>query len=650
MMETIKAFILAAGLGERLRPVTNHLPKPLLPVLGEPVIERLAKKVFSVPVDRVGVNAHYKAEMIYNWAETSSYAGRIELFNEVDILGTGGALKNAEHFLRGSTFLVHNADIVSDISLSALIKRHISEGNIATLAVHSHHHFSNVWIDEEEKLHSVGGNQPERRGIRRVAFTGIAVYSGEFLDLLPAGNSSVIDAWLRALKSGFRVGTVGVNGCRWTDIGTPKAYSSLIFSSLEEGGEVLYIHPSIKCRGVDLGAKTVVEQGCTIGRDTSIRSAILLPGARVDQGSHIENAIVGPDYVVNLEEPAVPSSLPSDLISGLQGESSGKISIAIIGVGGSDRNYYRIRRGNKTAVLMECSEDDPDYQRQIIYTHFFRKQLLPVPQLLGFHSGDSVQQVLAREGRIYLLFEDLGDISLYSWLKCQKEMVDIEALYRSVLDIMIALHTRVSENASECELLYSRVFDAEYLRWETDYFMKRYVASRGISIPDESLLSREFDRLAEHVDSFKKAVIHRDFQSQNVMVTKGNVPGIIDYQGARIGPPAYDLASLLWDPYAPIDTACRARLLEYYIKGVRDFYGSSFDEEVFRAEIIPCRLQRHMQALGAYGFLSAVKGRSYFFKYVPQALRYLKEDVTAVKNEYPLLFQLASGLDENIDC
>ncbi len=650
-METIKAFILAAGLGERLRPITNHLPKPLLPLLGEPVIEGLAKKVFSVPAVCVGVNAHYRAEMLCHWAETSSCEGRIELFKEADILGTGGALKNAENFLSGSTFLVHNADIVSDINLRVLIERHISEGNVATLAVHSHPNFSNVWVDEEGKLLSVGGNRPEKKGICRVAFTGIAVYSEEFLGLLPAGKSSVIDAWRRALKSGLRVGTVDFSGCRWTDIGTVEAYSSLVFSSLKESGEVLYIHPSIECKGLVLGANTVIEKDCTIGRDTSIRSSILLPGARVDEGSHLENVIVGPDYVLSLEESAVLSSLPSELISKLPGEFSGRSSVTIIGVGGSDRNYYRVREGNKTAVLMECPKDDPDYQRHLIYTEFFRKHLLPVPALLGFDSVDSVQPVLAGDGRVYMLFEDLGDTSLYSWLKCQKKAGDTEALYMRVIDIMIALHTRVSDSVSECSLLHSRVFDAAYLRWETDYFMERYVAGlRGISVPDASLLGREFDRLAANVDSFKKTVIHRDFQSQNVMVTKGDVPRIIDYQGARIGPPAYDLASLLWDPYAPMETTCRTRLLEYYIKGIRDYRGSAFDEEGFRQTLIPCRLQRHMQALGAYGFLSAVKGRSYFLKYVPPALRYLKEEVAVVNKEYPLLTRLVSGLDENVDC
>jgi NDP-sugar pyrophosphorylase family protein/aminoglycoside/choline kinase family phosphotransferase len=647
----IKAFILAAGFGERLRPITSHIPKPLLPVLGKPVIGRLVERVLAVPVARVGVNAHYKAEMLGQWAETSDYADKIELYHEQKILGTGGALKNAERFLRGSTFLVHNADIFSDINLRVLIEKHISEGNVATLAVHNHHRFNNVQLDKGGRLLSVGDNQPKRKGSHRVAFTGIAVYSSEFLDLLPAGKSSVIDAWLSAQTSGLNVGTVNVTGCRWTDIGTAEAFSSLVFSLLKEEGEVLYIHPEIDCKGADLGARTVIEKGCIIEKKASVRSSILLPGAKVLEGSQIENAIVGPDYAISLKETlAIPSSLPSDLISGFLRGSSGKILMTIIGVGGSDRNYYRIRDGNKTAVLMECAKDDPDYQRHIIYTQFFKKNAVPVPELLGFDTGGSAHPIFVKRGYMYALFEDLGDISLYSWLKCQKETPVIEDFYRRVVDIMVNLHTRVSDNVSDCLLLKSRVFDFAQLRWESDYFIKRYVAGlRGISIPNLSSLCKEFDRLAAIVDTFEKVVVHRDFQSQNVMVANGDVPRIIDYQGARIGPPSYDLASLLWDPYCPIDGGSRERLLEYYINGVRDYRGSAFDEDAFRAKIIPCRLQRHMQALGAYGFLSVVKGRSYFLKYIPQALQYLKEEVKVVKNDYPLLCELIAGLDEKIE-
>jgi aminoglycoside/choline kinase family phosphotransferase len=177
--------------------------------------------------------------------------------------------------------------------------------------------------------------------------------------------------------------------------------------------------------------------------------------------------------------------------------------------------------------------------------------------------------------------------------------------------------------------------------------MERFVAGvKGIQVSNAELLDGEFGRLARKVASFRTSVVHRDFQSQNIMVTNGDIPRVIDYQGARMGPPAYDVASILWDPYCTLDNDLRVVLLDYYIGGVKDFYGGSFDVDAFRETLLPCRLQRHMQALGAYGFLSKVKGRAYFLKYVPQALRYLKEEADKVKGEYPALWECVKGLGE----
>ncbi len=648
-MKEIRAFILAAGLGERLRPITDHLPKPLLPILGRPVIERVIERIAAVPVKRIGINLHYKPEMIREWVGTFDHSGDIELFYEKAILGTGGALKNAEGFLDGSFFVVHNSDILSDISLGVLIERHLSEGNCVTLAVHDHHTFNNVWIDEAGRLRFVGNAGTEKKGLRNVAFTGIAVYSPEFLTLLPAGNSSIVDMWLKAVSSGLKVGTVDFSGCSWEDIGTPAAFSSYIFNVLKEEGETIFAHNSVDCSGVQLGANAVIEKGSILEKGASLRNCILLPGARAKKGEYTENAIVGPDYKIGLQEqPSIPASLPSGMIRDFMGDSSGDITMTLIGTGGSDRNYYRIRDRQKKAVLMECPKTDPDYQRHMIYTHFFRRYSVPVPELLGSDSADP--KPVSPSGYIYALFEDLGDISLYSWLKCNKKACSVEALYKRVLDILIGLHTVVTKNVSECLLLQSRVFDYSHLRWETDYFVERFVTGlKGALISDTGLLEGEFDRLAKTVDSFGKTVVHRDFQSQNIMVMNSDMPRVIDYQGARMGPPAYDLASFLWDPYSPLDDGRRAALLGYYIAGVKGHHGSSFDEAAFRQTILPCRLQRHMQALGAYGFLSKVKGIAHFLKHVPQALRYLKEEVEEVKDEYPVLWECVKDMDENIE-
>ncbi|MEW6408751.1 MAG: nucleotidyltransferase family protein, partial [Nitrospirota bacterium] len=148
-MNRVNVFILSAGLGERLRPITDYIPKPLMPVLGKPVLQMLLEKVSSLPVNKIGINLHHKKNEIEEWIRKSTFIERIEFFHEETILGTGGALKNAEGFLSDSTFLVHNSDVLSDIDLDRVLESHLSSGNIGALAVHDYPEFNNVAIDEK---------------------------------------------------------------------------------------------------------------------------------------------------------------------------------------------------------------------------------------------------------------------------------------------------------------------------------------------------------------------------------------------------------------------------------------------------------------------------------------------------------------------
>ncbi len=166
---------------------------------------------------------------------------------------------------------------------------------------------------------------------------------------------------------------------------------------------------------------------------------------------------------------------------------------------------------------------------------------------------------------------------------------------------------------------------------------------RKATLNDTAAIQEDFHRLAQKVAACPRVVIHRDFQCQNIMITPGNIPRVIDFQGARMAPAAYDVASILWDPYYRIDNGIRDRLLDFYM-GEMKRNSAGFDEALFRESIIPCRLQRHMQALGAYGFLSVVKGKKYFLKHIPEALRLLKEETSATKNDYPELYRLVHGL------
>jgi NDP-sugar pyrophosphorylase family protein len=605
-----------------MRPISDYLPKPLLPVLGKPVLEHVLEKLSRLAVHHIGINLHHKKESMKRWIEKSPYKSKVFIFPEDPILDTGGALKNAESFLsESSVFLVHNADILADFDLTKLLEHHNSSGNMLTLAVHDCPCFNTVAVDSNGNLKGVAGKTYllDPADERLVAYTGIAVYDREFLKFLPEGKSSVVDAWINAAASGCRTGTMDVTGSYWADVGTPAAYASAVIDALRADGETLYFHTGAAgCADALFNGYNAVEKGCSIKQGVSLRNCIVLPESMPGQGSY-ENCIIGPDFVVPFVETGTAAS----------SDDGG----TLIGIGGSDRKYLRVKREGKTAVLMQCAEGDPDFTRHIEYTRFFRKFGLPVPGLISVDNE-----------RSSALFEDLGDISLYTWLKCPRGSVRVERLYREALDILVMLHGAITDRVAECPLLASRVFDHGHLRWETSYFIERFVEGvRGMAPYNSQMLEDEFNRLALKVDSFQKTVIHRDFQSQNLMVAQPEMLRLIDYQGARMAPPAYDVVSLLWDPYFRLDDAMRSRLVEYYMDCMRAV-DIRFDVEKFRSTLLPCRLQRHMQALGAYGFLSSVKGKKYFLKHVPEALRMLKEETAMARDEYPVLYALAAGL------
>jgi NDP-sugar pyrophosphorylase family protein/aminoglycoside/choline kinase family phosphotransferase len=626
MSKHFNCFILAAGYGERLRPITDHIPKPLLPILGKPLLESIIEKILAVQSDkisigRIGINLHYKREIILEWISNSRFSERIILFPEDPILDTGGALKNAESFLAGGDFIVHNGDISSDIDLTVLAEYHLHEKNFVTLAVHDFPQFNNVTIDAEGHLKGVGKAYKARKASERtVAFTGIAVYRDEFLNFLLQGRTSVVDAWLKAAAAGHRVGTFDVTGCNWSDIGSPASYVSAVIRELRGRGETAHIAPSTKgCEDAELDGCIVIENDCTLGKSSSLRNCIVLPYALTEENTASKNCIVGPDFVIPVDE----SSFAPVSSKGI-----------LIGTGGSDRNYFRVQKDGGTVVMMECGPEDPDFSRHIEYTLFFRKYGMSVPAMFGADFDGK---------RAY--FEDLGDLSLYAWLKCPRSERAIEEVYRRILDILAQLHGKASDHVSECETLASRIFDYDYLRWETAYFVDRFIKGhRKSHIEDEASLNEDFHRLALKTDAFPKRIIHRDFQSQNIMMTKGDIPRVIDYQGARMAPPAYDIASILYDPYAPLGDELRESLLTYYASRMTESAGSWFNADEFAESLIYCRLQRHMQALGAYGFLSTVKGKTYFLRHVTEGLRLLKEDSKLTREEYPALHHLVVDL------
>jgi NDP-sugar pyrophosphorylase family protein len=436
MKKPINIFILAAGLGERLRPITNHIPKPLLPVLGKPVLQHVLESVTALSIHEIAVNLCYKKEEMGNWIVQSPFSKRIILFPEQSILGTGGALKNAEQLLGQGSFLVHNSDILSDIELQKLLEFHKASKNIVTLAIHDYEKFNNVLVDKNGFFTGIKQSGQQHEKMKEVAFTGIAVYEPEFLKFLPDGTSSVVDAWVKAVSEGQRVGTLDVSGYAWSDIGTPSSYASTVFHALKADGEKVFIHPSVQnCGDFWMSGFIVMEEGSRPDKGTSLSNCIMLAGGHAEAGVQYKHCIIGPGFIVDIKGPD---------IQGLSGDDN----CILIGTGGSDRKYYRKREDKRSLVIMQCRDEDPDFERHIEYTRFFLNCEIPVPQLINVEP----EKKLA-------IFEDLGDLSLYSWLKCLRSNEDIERMFRSVMDILLQVHSVATDCISECPLLQERVFD-----------------------------------------------------------------------------------------------------------------------------------------------------------------------------------------------
>lgn len=273
----------------------------------------------------------------------------------------------------------------------------------------------------------------------------------------------------------------------------------------------------------------------------------------------------------------------------------------LAGSAGSRREYYRLTSGLRSFIILVSPPDDADFGRFLRITQFYRLMDFPVPMV--YCIDDAAHQVL---------LEDLGDRRLYDMVQAGGPVIET---YSKVINQLIDLQTRCFQRHLECPDIRSRLFDEHDLLWETDYYFRQYLKGhRGcdFSVAGQADLEALFHGLARRVDAQPKSIMHRDFQSQNIMIPSDGTVRVIDYQGSRLGSVYYDLASLLLDPYTLLPDAAIDELLRYYHQ--KSLHTLPF-EEMFR-QFLLAAAQRIMQALGAYCFLSRVKGLPQFRAYI----------------------------------
>lgn len=233
----MKAMILAAGLGTRLRPLTNDRPKPLVMVAGKTLLEITIERLRAFGIREIIVNAHYFANQIEKFLRVHDNFGlRIEISREDELLDTGGGLKNAAWFFRGDDepFLLHNVDVLSTIDFGAMVMAHRNCGALATLAVMERKTSRYLLFDDAGLLcgrRAGPGGEPEmaRPAVKTqaLAFCGIHVIEPHMLALLTEeGAFSIIPSYLRLAAQGERIAAFRTDAYAWRDVGKPESLAA----------------------------------------------------------------------------------------------------------------------------------------------------------------------------------------------------------------------------------------------------------------------------------------------------------------------------------------------------------------------------------------------------------------------------------------
>jgi aminoglycoside/choline kinase family phosphotransferase len=286
--------------------------------------------------------------------------------------------------------------------------------------------------------------------------------------------------------------------------------------------------------------------------------------------------------------------------------ADGEIRVEPINKGGSDRSYARLAcAGAPPLVFMAYTDARPDNAAFLAVSEF----------LAG--AGVHVPKIVAKDlGRKFLWIEDLGADDL--WAHREDAWGARRDLYRKALVEVAKIHRM---DGASIEL--QPPFDETLYLWEQEYFVEQYLRrfSKAPQGEIEGLLAGdELRELREGLAAMPRRLVHRDFQSENLMVRDGEVY-LIDYQGLRLGRPEYDVASLLYDPYVPMAGEEREELLQIYFEIAQ--VDGEFED--WLPVFYQCAAQRLMQAMGAYGFLGVGKGKQEFLKHIPVARERLVE-------------------------
>ncbi|HHW47331.1 MAG TPA: NDP-sugar synthase [Clostridiaceae bacterium] len=320
----MKALFLAGGLGTRLKPITNELPKPMVPIMGKPLLERNIKNLKKHGIDEVILSTCYKPQKIREYFEDGSKFGvKISYICEDIPLGTGGAVKNAQEFF-DDTFLVFNSDIISDINISEIIRFHKEKGALATIAateVDNPSAYGVIEQDEKGFITAFKEKPLPHETNSNLINAGIYVFEPDLFNEIPAGRVVSIEreTFPLLLEKGYKIAVY--NKCSyWLDLGTPekymKAHKDILNGKLKIDShnfntkpkfisETAKIHQRARIVGpvyigenveigdyAMVGPNTVLCEGSYVGMGAKVVGSIVWNQAVVESGASVINSVV----------------------------------------------------------------------------------------------------------------------------------------------------------------------------------------------------------------------------------------------------------------------------------------------------------------------------------------------------------------------
>ncbi len=549
----MKAFILAAGYGTRLAPHSQTLPKPLFPIAGKVMLDRLIYQLADAGASAIMVNTHHLHRQIEAHVQAKSYPVRVATCFEPHILGTAGALKNIADFWSKAPLLVINSDIFTDIDLSGVYQFHTQHDSPITMVMHDYPEFNGVSVSTDGFVTDFGkvGDLPKSSMDRKLAYTGIQVVDPCILDMIPNDTfSDIIAIYKTHLNQGGKIAAHIIAQHRWHDIGSP----------------------------------------------VGIRNAVL-------------NEIL-PKAFAHLGQNQLPPILKEIHLAG----------------DGSDRKWSRITASGTSVILADHGivgdKERSETQSFIHIGNHLALKSIRVPKILAADPFSGL-----------VIVEDLGDQHLQAQVSLSGSENCIILLYQKVIDQLIQFSIKGAERFDLKWTYQTERYDKPLiLEKECRYFVEAFLNGYlGIDITYDEL-AQDFEAIAQStIENAIWGLMHRDCQSRNIMWHNDQCH-FIDFQGARIGPIQYDLASLLIDPYVILNRPAQESLENYYeqklLVSVPEWAGK------WQKGYLLCRLTRNLQILGAFGYLTKVKKKSFFAQFIPTALETLRQNLT-----YPNLKQ-----------